>query len=161
MTTPKKAAPKSPVKKPRKKAVPKPKPVVLEVVPTNVLEAVQLEVASLPVSLRGSALALTALHLGDVLTKTDSARDVATIAKELRACLGHRLRAGRAAWRRQIHLAGVAAVHQRLRREDRHAGAAAVHARQLDTGLNYPIQLITSTVSKPRPVGAFLFVNSP
>ena len=74
-----------PVKKPRKKAAPK--PVVPEVVPVNVLEAVQREVASLPASLRGSALALTALHLGDVLTKTDSARDVATIAKELRACL--------------------------------------------------------------------------
>ena len=87
MTTPKNPAPKSPVKKTRKKAAPKPKPVVLEVVPVNVIEAVQREVASLPVSLRGSALALTALHLGDVLTKTDSARDVATIAKELRACL--------------------------------------------------------------------------
>lgn len=88
MTTPKKSAPKSPVKKPRKKAPSvRDVPVVPEVVPANVLEAVQREVASLPVSLRGSALALTALHLGDVLTKTDSARDVATIAKELRACL--------------------------------------------------------------------------
>ena len=79
---PKPVAP--PVKKSRKAA---PKPLVQEVVPANVLEAVQREVASLPPSLRGSALALTALHLGDVLTKTDSARDVATIAKELRACL--------------------------------------------------------------------------
>lgn len=79
---PKPVAP--PAKKPRKAA---PKPLVREVVPVNVLEAVQREVASLPASLRGSALALTALHLGDVLTKTDSARDVATIAKELRACL--------------------------------------------------------------------------
>lgn len=87
MTPPKKPV-ETPPKKPRKKAAPKPPPVVEVLVPpANVIEATRTYVAALPPSIRGSVLALTALHLADVLTKTDAARDSATIAKELRACL--------------------------------------------------------------------------
>ena len=88
MTPPKKPVETPPAKKPRKKAALKPPPVVEVLVPpANVIEATRTYVAALPPSIRGSVLALTALHLADVLTKTDAARDSATIAKELRACL--------------------------------------------------------------------------
>ena len=76
------SSPKKPGASP-KKSSPPPTPVV----PKSVIEAVRREVALLPLSLQGSALALTALHLGEVLTSTDSARDAATIVKELRATL--------------------------------------------------------------------------
>ena len=84
MTPVKKQPVVPPTKKPRKKAAPKPE---VKVVPASVIEATRKYVDELPPSLRGSVLALTALHLADVLTKTDAARDSATIAKELRACL--------------------------------------------------------------------------
>lgn len=94
MTSPnkpiKKSAPKKPVvKKPRvKKVAPPPLEVPAIPAPASVIEAVQREVDSLPVSVRSSALALNALHLARVLTQTDAARDSAAISKELRATLG-------------------------------------------------------------------------
>ena len=80
------------VRAPVKKSTPvKPRePVVNEPVidaPHSVIEAVRLEVLALPVSLRGSVLALTALHLAKILTETDAARDSAPLARELRAVL--------------------------------------------------------------------------
>ena len=81
---------KPPAKKPRKKAAPKLPPELppeLPPLPSTVIEAVRRHVDGLPQSLKGSALAVTALHLAEVLTSTSAARDAATLAKELRACL--------------------------------------------------------------------------
>ena len=78
---------KPPAKKPRKKAAPKPPEVIAPLLPSTVIEAVRRHVDGLPQSLKGSALAVTALHLAEVLTSTSAARDAATLAKELRACL--------------------------------------------------------------------------
>ncbi len=55
--------------------------------PESVAAAVKAEVDALPLSLQSSALALTAIHLADILTQTTAARDSASLAKELRAVL--------------------------------------------------------------------------
>ena len=72
--------------KPRKPVAKKPA-VEAPASPLSVSEAVRIEVLALPLSLRGSVLALTAVHLAKILTETDAARDSAALARELRAVL--------------------------------------------------------------------------